>query len=212
MGRAIYLSSAVLLLGLLALGIGFVAAHDDPAAASIPETDARPLPVDVESPEASHVDSGLSRIASRLGRGRAAVRCWSTPDWQILLRELDQGDVNAYTTIDRRRVHLPWYTCSWLHLSAMRTFPRLARAEALASFAHELEHLRGVDGEAEAECYSYQHLAEVAEALAASRDESRRLAEVAWRQLYPPSDPEYVSRECRNGGRLDVHPQRRSWP
>ena len=211
-GRGIYLSSAGILLALLAIGTSFVSQHDGDIAASPPDPEARPLPLVANSAEASHADWGLSRIASRLGRGRAEVRCWSTSEWQALLRNLGSGDVNAYTTVDRRLVHLPWYTCSWLHVVAMRRFARVDRAEALASFAHELEHLRGVGGEAEAECYSYQHLAAVAEALAASREESRRLAHLAWRELYPPSDPDYVSPECRNGGRLDLHPQRRSWP
>ncbi|HYZ19156.1 MAG TPA: hypothetical protein VE615_06410 [Gaiellaceae bacterium] len=211
-GRAIYLSCAGVLLALLGVGTSFVSRHDGDIAASPPDPEARPLPLVVGSPEVSHVDRGLSRIANQLGHGQAEVRCWSTSEWQVLLRNLGSGDVNAYTTVDRRLVHLPWYTCSWLHVVAMRGLSRLDRAKALAPFAHELEHLRGVDGEAEAECYSYQHLAEVAEALAASRDESGRLAEVAWRELYPPSDPAYVSPECRNGGRLDLHPQRRSWP
>jgi hypothetical protein len=58
-------------------------------------------------------------------------------------------------------------------------FPRNARAEALATFAHELEHLRGRDDEARAECYSHQNLAAVAQALGASRDEARALQRVA---------------------------------
>jgi hypothetical protein len=91
-------------------------------------------------------------------------------------------------------------------------FPRLGRAEALATFAHELEHLRGIDEEARAECYSYQHVAALAEALGASRREGQRLSRVAWRELYPPANPDYVSAECRNGGRLDLNPNRPRWP
>jgi hypothetical protein len=167
----------------------------------------------VRVPEVSHIDSRLSGVATTLGRGRAEVRCWSTAEWNTLVHQLDQGsDVNAYTTIDRRRVHLPWLTCSWLRLAMVQAFPRVARAEALAMFAHELEHLRGIDDEARAECYSHQNLAAVAEALGASRDEAQRLRRVAWREFYPPSDPDYVSAECRNGGRLDLHPRRRRWP
>jgi hypothetical protein len=177
------------------------------------DRDARPLPRATRSPDRSHIDPRLSGVATRLGRGRAEVRCWSPGEWGSLVRELGQGDeVTAYTTIDRRRVHLPSHTCSWLRVTRLRRVPRLPRAEALATFAHELEHLRGVDDEARAECYSYQNLATVAEALGASSAEARRLSSIAWRNGYPPSDPDYVSAECRNGGRLDLHPDRGRWP
>jgi hypothetical protein len=178
-----------------------------------PDRDARPLPRATRLLGTSHIDSRLSGVATRLGRGRAEVRCWSIAEWDTLLRELGEGDeVTAYTTIDRRLVQLPSYRCSWLHVAGVREFPRLGRAGALAAFAHELEHLRGIDEEARAECYSHQNLAAVAEALGASRREAQRLGRVAWRELYPPDDPEYVSVECRNGGRLDLHPHRRRWP
>ena len=111
-----------------------------------------------------------------------------------------------------RHVHLPWHTCAWLHVAGIRTLSRWDRAAALAALAHEFEHLRGVDDEARAECYSHQNLAAVAETLRATREESRKLARLAWREFYPPSDPAYVSPECRNGGRLDLHPMRREWP
>jgi hypothetical protein len=99
-----------------------------------------------------------------------------------------------------------------LRVAGVRTFPRDARAEVLATFAHELEHLRGIADEARAECYSHQNLAAVAQALGASRDEAHELGRVAWREFYPPSDPDYVSAECRNGGRLDLQLTNSSWP
>lgn len=216
----VYVSCAILLSLLLGLEVFLVTRHSAGAHASSrprveggPDRDARPLPRAVRAPEASHIDSRLSGAATRLGSGPAEVRCWSTAEWDTVVRELDQGhDVNAYTTIDKRRIHLPWHTCSWLRFAAVRTIPRVARAAALATFAHELEHLRGIDDEARAECYSHQNLAVVAEALGASREEAERLRRVAWREFYPPSDPDYVSAECRNGGRLDLHPRRHRWP
>jgi hypothetical protein len=216
----IYVSCAIVLFLLLGVEALVVTRHSVGAhalsrgrAESRPDRDARPLPRAVPSPEASHIDTRLSHVATRLGRGRAEVRCWSTAEWETVVRELNDGEeVTAYTTIDRRRVHFAWHTCTWLRVAAARTVPRVVRAEALATFAHELEHLRGIDQEAQAECYSYQNLAAVAEALGASRDEAQRLRRVAWRELYPPSDPHYVSAECRNGGRLDLRPRRRQWP
>jgi hypothetical protein len=216
----IYVVSAIVLALVLGFEAWVVTRHsvgaDDLSggrANARPDRDARPLPRVVRVSEDSHIDVRLSRVATKLGRGRAEVRCWWTAEWDALVRELDQGpDVSGYTTIDARRVHLPWHTCISLRVAAVRTFPRDARAEALATFAHELEHLRGIANEARAECYSQQNLAEVAQALGASRDEAQELRRVAWREFYPPSDPDYVSAECRNGGRLDLHPKRSSWP
>jgi hypothetical protein len=216
----IYVASAIVLALVLGFEAWVVTRHsvgaDDLSAGHAtarPDRDARPLPRTVRVPEDSHIDLRLSRVATKLGRGRAEVRCWSTAEWYALVRELDQGpDVSGYTTIDAHRVHLPWHACIALRVAAMRTFPRDERAEALATFAHELEHLGGIDDEARAECYSHQNLAAVAQALGASRDEAQELRRVAWREFYPPSDPDYVSAECRNGGRLDLHPKRSSWP
>jgi hypothetical protein len=218
--RWIYVSCAIVLFLILGLEALVVTRHSVGAraisrgrAASRPDRDARLLPRAVRSPEASHIDSRLSDVATRLGSGRAEVRCWSTAEWETLVRELNEGEeVTAYTTIDRRRVHFPWHTCTWLRVAAARMVPRVVRAEALATFAHELEHLRGISQEAQAECYSYQNLGAVAEALGASRGEAQRLRRVAWHEFYPPSDPDYASAECRNGGRLDLHPRRRHWP
>jgi hypothetical protein len=216
----LYVASAIVLALVLGFEAWVVTRHSVGAddltsgrAGARQDRDARPLPRVVRAPEDSHIDLRLSRVATKLGRGRAEVRCWWTAEWDALVRELDQGpDVSGYTTIDARRVHLPWHTCIALRVAAVRTFPRDARAEALATFAHELEHLRGTDDEARAECYSHQSLAEVAQALGASRDEAQELGRFAWREFYPPSDPDYVSAECRNGGRLDLHPGRSSWP
>jgi hypothetical protein len=217
---AIYCSCALLLSVALVLEVWVVTRHSGGAQASIrsrmeqrPDRDVRPLPREARSPDASHIDPRLSHAATRLGRGRAEVRCWSTGEWAVIVRQLNQGDdVNAYTTIDRRRVHFPWRTCIWLRFAGMKAHPRVPRAEALAAFAHEVEHLRGIADEAQAECYSHQRLGVMAQALGASDDEARRLVQVAWREFYPPSDADYVSAECRNGGRLDLHPGRRQWP
>jgi hypothetical protein len=175
--------------------------------------DARPLPLTVRPHTTSHIDRRLSSVATRLGHGRAEVRCWSSSEWATLVDELGQGtEVNAYTTIDRRQVHFPWQTCNWLRVAGVRTFVRLGRAEALAAFAHELEHLRGIEDEARAECYSHQNLSVVAQALGSTRMEAERLRLVAWTEFYPPPDSDYLSAECRNGGRFDLHPSRRRWP
>ena len=215
---AIYVMCAITFSLALVLEVWVVTRHSGGGQARVGvaaevDRDERPLPPVARSLDGSHIDSRLSGVATKLGRGRAEVRCWSGAEWAALVRELGEGEeVTAYTTIDRRRVHLPWRTCSWLRVVGVRMFPRQGRAEAVATFAHELEHLRGIDDEARAECYSYQELAAVAEALGTTRGEAQRLSSVAWRELYPPADADYVSPECRNGGRLDLNPHRPRWP
>lgn len=215
----IYIACGVVLSAVLAVELAVVTRHN--AGVPVPiyghesgEGEARPLPTRAGSSGASHVDPRLSRIATRLGRGSAEVRCWSTADWDDLAGQFGEAgeDVTAYTTIDSRRVHLPWHTCSWLRAAPMRSFPLRGRAAALAAFAHELEHLRGVEQEAKAECYSFQHLAHLAASLGTDLRDASELARFAWREFYPPDDPGYASAECRNGGRLDLHPRRRLWP
>jgi hypothetical protein len=77
---------------------------------------------------------------------------------------------------------------------------------------HESMHLAGVMGEAEADCLATQVDAFVARALGADRRFARRLAREYWTYYYPTQPPAYRSRECRDGGALDLFPAQRGWP
>ena len=90
-----------------------------------------------------------------------------------------------------------------------------AMVQALESVSHESYHTLGFEAEATAECYGMQSLWYVASRLGASQGEAERLATWYWRYQYPAwraSHPEYWSKECRDGGALDLRKDSHAWP
>ena len=78
--------------------------------------------------------------------------------------------------------------------------------------AHESMHLHGVTGEAEAECLAVQLDAYVAAKLGAARQFARVMARDYWRTYYAALTGEYRTPDCRDGGPLDLFPDRFGWP
>jgi hypothetical protein len=106
-------------------------------------------------------------------------------------------------------------TCSTLDDFAEGEIDRsdaLRVARALHVLAHESIHLSGIRDEAQADCFGFQKTAFVAEELGASRGEARRYAELAVIARTQSAPPEYRSRECRDGGALDLNPDSSVWP
>jgi hypothetical protein len=88
------------------------------------------------------------------------------------------------------------------------------RLFALQTIAHESVHLSGVEDEAVAECYGMQLLAWVAWKLGAPDTLARQMAADYWRAYYlvqRPGTP-YFDEGCRDGGVLDLAPDRAGWP
>jgi hypothetical protein len=85
-------------------------------------------------------------------------------------------------------------------------------AYAVGILAHELEHVRGEMAEPIAECRGMQRLASVARGLGVARRQARRLARVYWDVIYPDSHPDYRTRDCRDGGELDLRRRSSVWP
>ena len=88
------------------------------------------------------------------------------------------------------------------------------RLFALQTIAHESVHLSGVEDEAVAECYGMQLLAWVAWKLGAPDALAREMAADYWREYYlveRPGTP-YFDEGCRDGGVLDLAPDRTGWP
>jgi hypothetical protein len=88
------------------------------------------------------------------------------------------------------------------------------RLFALQTIAHEAVHLSGVEDEAVAECYGMQLLAWVAWKLGAPDALARQMAADYWREYYlvrRPGTP-YFDEGCRDGGVLDLAPDRSGWP
>ena len=84
-------------------------------------------------------------------------------------------------------------------------------AFALLVLAHESQHAAGIAGEAAAECRGMQTMAEAGTLLGVPRSYARRLAQDFW-TFYPRRPKPYYSRECRDGGALDMRPASHRWP
>ena len=78
--------------------------------------------------------------------------------------------------------------------------------------AHESWHLAGQAAEDVAECNGLQTTAFVAVQLGASPKRAQAIAAYAWSTLYPRTPPAYQTTDCRNGGKLDLHPYSSDWP
>jgi hypothetical protein len=87
-----------------------------------------------------------------------------------------------------------------------------AKLLAVHVLAHESMHLARVVDEAEAECLAVQIDALVAARLGASTTFARSLAREYWTYYYRSQDRRYQSRDCRDGGDLDLFRSRRGWP
>jgi hypothetical protein len=166
-------------------------------------------------------DLRLSAIASELAHRRVTIRCEGTGggltgvDGESGRTEFLAGKPAAVSFLQEG-------VCRELHRYSRETksAPQcllpcdapLETAWSLNAFAHESYHLAGVRNEAETECYALQAIDFVARRLGSSPGQARALALFAFDQLPSRMPPEYGSRECRDGGALDLHPGNPVWP
>jgi hypothetical protein len=188
----------------------------------LPPAELRPLPSGAPSASESRIVPRFNRVAERLAsRPYVVVRCWSRRDWRRLLREereISIGHIDALsvgiTSLPAHRINLRGDIC--LRLAALaaghRAHRELLDAFALLVLAHESQHAAGIASEAAAECRGMQTMVETGSLLGVPRSYSRRLAQDFWNNVYPRRPKPYYSRECRNGGPLDMHPSSSSWP
>lgn len=90
--------------------------------------------------------------------------------------------------------------------------PSLEQIVAVQVLTHESYHLAGITSEAETECAALQKLDEVAVWLGAAPEQARSVAERYYDEIYPRMPSAYRSRECVDGGELDVAPDDTVWP
>jgi hypothetical protein len=150
----------------------------------------------------------FSAEASRVAGKPVTIRCDESGDYVGAVQHADGvavvGGQLAYLTPER---------CFDLYRLAFEdevSFNQTGRA--LAVLAHEAWHLRGVADEGTTECYAFQSGVEVGERFGLSADTAHRMMR---RQLVANANRigesfEYrVPPECREGGRLDLHPDGR---
>lgn len=101
-----------------------------------------------------------------------------------------------------------------LRYKKLRPPPTLSLASAVVTFTHELLHTVGYDNEARTECVAMQLSARTARLLGTGAAYARALARTFWARGYnlDYEPEEYYSRECKNGGKLDLFPSSDVWP
>jgi hypothetical protein len=180
----------------------------------------RDLPEQGGTTEKSRVEPKLSNVASSLVGEAIEVRCWSQRDWRQLIEDRSAASPHEYAGIagEGGPVDLAPEACDPLVHALYERTRSTARGQdivvayAVGILAHELEHVRGEMDEQVAECQGMQRLAQVARKLGFSGPESRRLASLYWRDLYPDPERGYRTAECRDGGELDLRPRSSVWP
>jgi hypothetical protein len=185
----------------------------------------KPLPTRSGATSTSRIEPRFGRVASSLAGKPTQVRCWSSLDWARINGDL-LAHGGAHESLDyvsgfywppTGRIHLDPTACAGLVDLAYRglrpdrgrAFVRIALA--VDTLAHESMHRRGFRSEAIAECYAVQLDYRTATLLGASSAYASLVARQSWAE-YPAHPAEYLSSECRNGGKLDLSPQRSTWP
>jgi hypothetical protein len=147
----------------------------------------------------------FSEEASRVAEKTVTIRCDEAGDYVGAVQHADGvavvgGDL-AYLTPER---------CLDLYRLAFKGEVRSSRtARAVAVLAHEAWHLRGVSDEGTTECYALQTGVEIGERLGLSADNARQLMrqQLVENALRGQASPAYrIPPDCRDGGRLDLHP------
>jgi hypothetical protein len=169
---------------------------------------------------ASHEDRRLGRIVTSLAHRRTKVYCYSSADWNSAPGSL--GPWRAFTRYQTKPkptlVLISPEICTELTTLAESRTPVWreewpdALARSVGSLAHEAAHVSGIRDEAKADCYALQWIGRAARMLRRTRREGAFLATIYLKHWRPWLRPPYVSRECRSGGKLDLHPQSSRWP
>lgn len=100
----------------------------------------------------------------------------------------------------------------WNYAHGGQANPTEGQILAVHVVGHEAMHINGIREEAVAECLAVQLNHFIAEELGATPEEARELQRRYYEEFYPYQRSQYVSRECREGGDLDIYPDRTEFP
>lgn len=168
----------------------------------------------------------LAKIASVIAGRDVGIAC---PGTLATLTEVSAHDGSVVFTPDGRptdEAKLSSRTCSRLRallsgeiagldcLTSGPTCPKAVEDAAVAVnvLSHEAWHLAGVRDEAATQCYALQTNASTAMRLGASADEARAISGFILREVQPALPADYRTRDCTDGGPLDLDPDEPSWP
>ncbi len=150
-------------------------------------------------------ERALESAASRLVGFPVEVNCQSFGGAFV-----DAGAELGYVAygldgVPERRTLIKYEACANLraYLGSDKASPTLDQVVAVHVLTHEAMHMAGLTVEAAAECAAIQRDAVMAGLLGADPAEAAALAQTYWRTVYPRMPEEYVTGDCRRGGRLD---------
>jgi hypothetical protein len=153
----------------------------------------------------------FSNEASRLAQKRASIRCDEARDYVGAVQHAD-----GVATVGGDLAILTPEICHDLYRLAFDGEVRGSRTgRAIAVLAHESWHLRGVGDEATTECYALQSGVELGRRLGLDEGRARQLMrqQLTENALRGAESIEYrLTSDCRDGGRLDLHPGDGSFP
>jgi hypothetical protein len=188
-----------------------------PKPPTITRPDPNKLPTIFGPSKRSRKDPEYSRFATRMAGGPRSVFCWSESDWARLTPKSKTTIAFGYVEFrSPRQINLAPNVCAVLdriHYQHQQPPITPAIAFGLVTFTHEMFHTLGVTNEAAAQCYGMQVADQASRLLGAGATYGERVAQLAWR-LYGPRVllPQYLSRECHDGGKLDLFPKSHVWP
>src|SRR5262249_20635147 len=115
-----------------------------------------------------------------------------------------------------RQINLGPRVCARLDLlryKSPRPAPAVSLGVSLLAFGREIELTQGAGSPAEATCWALQRASRLSELLGTGTAYGRRLASLLAGWYGPRTLPSgYWSKDCRDGGSLDLDPAHRHWP
>lgn len=162
--------------------------------------------------ERERTQARLSAEAGRIAGHRAVIHCDARGDTVGVVQHAD-----GIAEVGGRNAFLTPQICFRLYRLAFKgdEGPFSQTARAIAVLAHEAWHLRGVGDEGVTNCYAFQSGVALGERLGLSPGTAARMMrqQLAENPIQARSAPAYlVPPECRNGGKLDLAPDRSSFP
>jgi hypothetical protein len=186
--------------------------------------ESRRLPTIDRASSVSRLQPRYRAAANALTSRELQVRCWTSRDWERVLREAaafedsTAVDADGFANFFNGHINLAPEVCKSLDDLTYRGKrphdgePLDDLAYGAFVLAHETAHIAGVDIESLATCDGVQHTAAVAQRLGAGRSYARRLAVAYWQRVYPQEPDEYRTVRCGPNRPLDRSPGDGVWP
>jgi hypothetical protein len=153
----------------------------------------------------------FSAEASRIAEKPVSIRCDEARDYVGAVQHAD-----GVALVGGELAILTPEICDDLYRLAFEDETTGSRTgRAVAVLAHESWHLRGVDNEGTTECYALQSGVDLGERLGLTEKTAGQLMrqQLVENELRGAGTLEYrVPDECRDGGQLDLHPDRSGFP